>query len=55
VDLETDVLFQTEKDMERTKLVEEMNSGTAKKITLVSEEKIAEDEPFDVEVFIDDI
>jgi translation initiation factor IF-1 len=54
-DLESDVLFQTEKDMERTKLVEEMNSGTAKKITLVSEEKIAEEEPFDVEVFIDDI
>jgi translation initiation factor IF-1 len=43
-DLETDVVFQTEKDMERTKLVEEMNSGTAKKITLVSEEKIVEEE-----------
>jgi initiation factor 1A len=50
-----DLVFGTEQDFERERLVEEMKSSTAEKITLHIEKKQEIDEYADEEVYFDDI
>ena len=49
-----DILFGTERDFEREKLIEEMNSATTEKITFKIGEKTA-DSDVEEEVNFDDI
>jgi len=47
--LEGEIAFLTEKDMEREKLVSEINSETTKKISIVSDEKEKEEDWIDID------
>jgi translation initiation factor IF-1 len=53
-----EIKWQNEKEAEKDKLLEQIKAGTTAKITLATDYKTidaAKDEPFDMEVFIDDI
>jgi translation initiation factor IF-1 len=53
-----EIKWQSEKEAEKEKLLEQIKAGTTAKITLATDDKTndaAKDEPFDMEVFIDDI
>ena len=53
-----EIKWQNEKEAEKEKLLEQIKAGTTAKITLATDDKTndaAKDEPFDMEVYIDDI
>jgi len=50
-----EIAWQTDKEAEKEKLLEQIQAGTTAKITLAPTNGAANDEPFDLEVFIDDI
>jgi len=50
-----EIAWQTDKDIEKERLLAQIQAGTTEKIALAPTNSTATDEPFDLEVFISDI